>query len=168
MSLISHLNLSRGREDQNRKREARKYCIKKDGSKLTESRVLKNPAHYMLLKSINLNLPKFLLHSGFPSPWFQLLITFLFLWFVLWCQLLCLLDPCGPQRQKSVFAFELLRVLWLEELKRNIKWNQINWRQVRQVLFVARIFSLCLVPFCYYFTVPLLSCLEIIELSILK
>lgn len=40
--------------------------------------------------------------------------------------------------------------------------------EVRQVLFVARIFSLCLIPFCYYFTVPLLLFLEIIEMTIIK
>lgn len=40
--------------------------------------------------------------------------------------------------------------------------------EVRQVLFVARIFSLCLVPFCYYFTVPRLLFLEIIVMGIIK
>lgn len=40
--------------------------------------------------------------------------------------------------------------------------------EVRQLFFVARVFSLCLVPFCYYFAVPFLLLLEVIEVGVLQ
>jgi len=40
--------------------------------------------------------------------------------------------------------------------------------EVRRVIFVAKIFSLCLLPFCYYFTVLLWLFLEIIEMGTIK